>query len=168
MYLLLALMASDRCWMLEASHQLSGKQLWWQNSDASGCIFWSMALFFEMSWKFLFFEMYLKCLVKKLLIVSAWFLVHVGWFMFQRFWIEILIGLWFMLVSKSLILISKVHVSDSSAANWKGSHWILRFLNNPLIKSEVLIDMILQSSHWILLSMDSMVYGFLQHFATNG
>ena len=78
LYLLLALMASDRCWMLEASHQLSGKQLWWQNSDASGCIFWSMALFFEMSWKFLFFEMYLKCLVKKLLIVSAWFLVHVG------------------------------------------------------------------------------------------
>ena len=115
------------------------------------------SVFLKCLGSFCFFEMSLKCLVTKLLIVSAWFLVHVGWFMFQRFWIEILIGFWFMLP-----------YFLKGAANWKGSHWILRFLNNPLIKSEVLIDMILQSSHWILLSMDSMVYGFLQHFAING
>jgi len=149
-------MASDRCWKPVTSYLASssgGKNL--MHVGASSEVW--LCFFLKCLGSFCFFEMSLKCLVTKLLIVSAWFLVHVGWFMFQRFWIEILIGFWFMLP-----------YFLKGAANWKGSHWILRFLNNPLIKSEVLIDMILQSSHWILLSMDSMVYGFLQHFAING
>lgn len=93
----------------------------------------------------------------KELIVSARFLLHVGWFMFQRFWVEILIGFWFMLPYIYIFL---------GAANWKGSHWILVFLNGQLVKFEILIDMILQSFHWSMVFrsiLQSMVRSELFH-----
>ena len=43
------------------------------------------------------------------------------------------------------------------------SHWFLRFLNDHLIESEVLIGMILQSSHLL-----NGFYGFVLHFDING
>ena len=134
-------MASDRCWMLEASHQLSGKQLWWQKSDACGCIFWSMALFF---WNVLEVSVF-------------WNVFEVSGDKASDSFCMISGSCWLVHVSKVLdwdsdwFLIHGALSFLKGAANWKGSHWILKFLNDQLVKFEVLL--IGFCYQWILWSM---------------
>ena len=132
-------MASDRCWKPVTSYLASssgGKNL--MHVGASSEVW---LCFFEMSWKFLFFWNVFEvsgdkasdsfCMVSG----SCW-LVHVSKVLDWD-------SDWFLIHGALSFL--------KGAANWKGSHWILKFLNDQLIKFEVLL--IGFCYQWILWSM---------------